>query len=402
MGDNVNTKIKTAVITVNYSAFLLIMLITCIYDSSKSVMLVFLYFLLLLSYSIRTFFLTNIFDKEEMEKKPKLWIFLSYCVEVIVLFLVNRLDSTFISISLYAFLADDVVINNNQRTGITASALLYVISSFSILYHVDFVMEKAVIPILLSLSLYIVVYIIFFLIHYLLIQTEVIEGALKDIIIKKLEKDILYNNLKEAYEKVEAVTALKERNRIAREIHDTVGHTLTTVLVEIEACKRLMKKDVELAMDKLSLAQGQVRKGLNDIRGSVRLLENGEDILDFYGALETIIRDTEKHSGVVVKSHIDTGIVLTKLQEKVLLSALLEGLTNGIRHGKSTAFVFKLYSEGGKIGFSLEDNGVGAAVVTPGFGLRAMRGRVVDLGGSLEVASKPLEGFGLYIALPQT
>ncbi|MDP4089153.1 MAG: sensor histidine kinase [Bacillota bacterium] len=395
-----NSKIKTAVITINYCAFILVMLTTCLYDSDRGLMLVSLYFLLILSFSMRTFFLYNIFDKEEIEKKPKLLILLSYCVEIAAILLINSQDSTLISVSLYAFLVDDIVMNNTLRAGIEASIMLYLAASFSILYNVKFVLEKAIIPILLSLPVYIVVYIIFFLINYLLRQTEAIEEALKAITIEKLEKDTLYNNLKEAYERVEAVTALKERNRIAREIHDTVGHTLTTVLVEIEACKRLIRKDTELALEKLNLAQGQVRKGLNDIRGSVRLLENGEDILDFHEALEAIIRDTEKHSGVTIKSHIECGTELDKPQEKVILSALLEGLTNGIRHGKSTAFLFKLHSEGNKVVFSLEDNGCGASVVTPGFGLRAMKERVADLGGSFKQTSKPDEGFGVYITLP--
>lgn len=55
-----------------------------------------------------------------------------------------------------------------------------------------------------------------------------------------------------------------------------MGHTLTTVLVELEASKRLMNKDKDLALEKMNLAQSQVRKGLNDIRGSVRVLERGK------------------------------------------------------------------------------------------------------------------------------
>ncbi|WP_246615481.1 sensor histidine kinase [Clostridium thailandense] len=264
----------------------------------------------------------------------------------------------------------------------------------------NFENTKAVSAILLDLPIFIIVYIIFFLINHLLKQTEVIEAALKDITVKKLEKDSMYNDLKEAYERVENITALKERNRIAREIHDTVGHTLTTVLVELEAARRLIKKDLELAESKLNLAQNQVRKGLNDIRSSVRILENGQDILDFYSDLESIIAETEKHSEAIIKAQIDYDIVLNKGQEKVILSALLEGLANGIRHGKSSAFLFKLYKNKEKVLFSLEDNGKGSDIVTYGFGLRAMRERILELNGSLDISSKLGEGFGIYITFP--
>jgi signal transduction histidine kinase len=168
----------------------------------------------------------------------------------------------------------------------------------------------------------------------------------------------------------------------------------------MEAAKRLIRKDIDIAESKLSLAQGQVRKGLNDIRNSVRILEKGQDILDFYSDIQSIIAETEKHSGVIIKAQIEQNIAFTKSQEKIILSALLEGLANGIRHGKGSAFLFKLYLNDGKAIFSLEDNGVGADIFTHGFGLRAMRERILELDGSLDISSKLGEGFGIYISFP--
>ncbi|MDT8717581.1 sensor histidine kinase [Clostridium sp. 19966] len=288
--------------------------------------------------------------------------------------------------------------NRSQRTGIVTSLIVYLFSSFSIVLYMDYAMNRALPTILLSLPIYLVMYIIFFLIKYLIMQTEIIEENLKDITVKKLEKDIVYDELKEAYKRVENLTAMKERNRIAREIHDTVGHTLTTVLVEIEASKRLINKDTGKALDKLNLAQEQVRKGLNDIRSSVRILENGQEIMSFSQSLNAIIEDTKKHSEVAIKTQIEE-INLTEEQGKVILSALLEGLTNGIRHGKSTAFLFRLLNKNGHIFFSLSDNGRGTAVLTPGFGLKAMRERVEELGGRLSINTCPEEGLELCIEL---
>ncbi|EFG86294.1 histidine kinase [Clostridium carboxidivorans P7] len=271
----------------------------------------------------------------------------------------------------------------------------------SILNKLYYDISKAVTYILIALPIFIVVYIIFFLINYLLKQTSIIEDNLRDITIKKLEKDLLYANLKLAYERVEAMTALKERNRIARDIHDTVGHTLTTVLIQLEASKRLINKDTDTALEKLGLAQSQVRKGLNNIRNSVRVLESGNDILDFYSEIHSIIKETEKHSEVVIKSQIDENISFEKSQEKVILSAFLEGLTNGMKHGKSSAFLLKIYEKNENIFFSLEDNGIGSDIITPGFGLRAMRDRILELNGNIHVSSKANEGFGLYISFPK-
>jgi len=68
---------------------------------------------------------------------------------------------------------------------------------------------------LLSLPIFLIIYLIFFLIKYLLKQTEIIAIALKDITLQKLEKDCVYSNLKGAYERLELMTILKERNKIA-------------------------------------------------------------------------------------------------------------------------------------------------------------------------------------------
>jgi signal transduction histidine kinase len=259
--------------------------------------------------------------------------------------------------------------------------------------------SKVIVGVLLLLPVYLTIFIMFYLINYLLRQNEIIEASLTNITIQNIEKDNLYENLKEAYSKIEGITRLRERNKIAAEIHDTVGHTLTTVLVEIEAAKRLMTKDAEASKEKLELAQGQVRKGLNDIRGSVRVLEKGEELLSFNESLEALIEDTEKHSEVVIQRSIDNRIRVPKDLEEVMFSALMEGLSNGIRHGKSTAFLFKLSmdEELKKIIFLLQDNGRGASIISPGFGLRAMRARVREFDGELEIKSDQGDGFSLEI-----
>lgn len=387
-----NDKAKNTVIGINYSMLILVMVINCIQNNENWLYIITEYLILMTFYTISTFFMQS-----EENKRRKLAQNFVYLIEICIIFLINRYDDTVISTTLYLFILADIVINEGIIYGIFSSFISYAVLSISIYYKLYYNNSKAVIIMLLYLPIYMMVYIIFFLINRLLKQNKIIGDSLKDITIKKLEKDTMYNELKSAYDRVEEMTALKERNRIAREIHDTVGHTLTTVLVEMEACKRLMDKKPELAREKLNLAQGQVRNGLNSIRASVRVLEIGEDIMDFYSDIKSIINETEKHSEVIIKYQIDDSVKLNKAQEKVILSALLEGLTNGIRHGKSSAFLFKLYLDENKIKFSLEDNGEGTDVFVPGFGIRAMMERVKELKGEIDISSKAGEGFGIYI-----
>ena len=188
---------------------------------------------------------------------------------------------------------------------------------------------------LVVVPLYLLIYLIFYLVDYLIKQNRIIENSLKEIILKKLEKDNLYDNLKEAYEKIESITTLKERNRIAAEIHDTVGHTLTTVLIEFEASKRLINKDnKDKSLEKLNLAQGQVRKGLNSIRSSVRILAEGADILNFYKSINAVINQCEINSEIIIEREIHEDVFIHEEYRDIIMSALMEGLSNGLRHGK--------------------------------------------------------------------
>ena len=396
-------RIKNIIVIINYTFLTLAMISSAILNIKNSVGIIFLYLIILSSYTLRTYFVYNSYEiKEGVKDKRKtpmliLSIF-TYIVEMALAIALQNLDPHLISIIVLIIVVDDIAINQKLKLALTTSFIIYIISCVMFYFKFSNDNYSRVLSMLLILPVYIIVFIIFYLIKYLMMQNEIIENSLKDITIKNIEKDNLYKNLREAYSKVESITALRERNKIAAEIHDTVGHTLTTVLVELEASKRLMSRDIDRSKEKLSLAQEQVRKGLNDIRSSVRILERGEDILDFFNSLEALIEDTEKHSEITVKRSIDTDIKIpNKDIQEIIFSALMEGLSNGIRHGKSTAFFFKLSSDKDKIYFLLQDNGTGATVISPGFGLRAMRARVEEVNGTLETTSIFDEGFCLYI-----
>jgi len=191
----------------------------------------------------------------------------------------------------------------------------------------------------------------------------------------------------------------EERNRIAQEIHDIVGHTLTSTVIQIEAGKRLMRKNTDEATERLKEAQDLVRHGLNEIRGSVHMLKE-DKYADLGGLLTQLIRDTERNTGVAIRSTMDEMADLPGSHKKMLYHALQEGLTNGIRHGASPEFRFSLNIDAGITRFRLQDYGKGASGISPGFGLRAMKDRAEQLGGSLTIEARLHEGCLLCIDLP--
>lgn len=251
--------------------------------------------------------------------------------------------------------------------------------------------------------IFITYYGILFIAKYQIEQRNKLQLTMEDLDRKTKELTRAYEKLKHSSEELEEMTIIEERNRIAREIHDTVGHTLTTVLVEIEAGKRLIDKNNDLAKEKLELAQGQVRNGLDNIRGSVRMLKKGEDVLDFIPSIISLINETMKHTEVQIEYEIEEGIEIPQTIGKSLYRILQEGITNGIKHGKATTFYLKIHTIQGENGrdiqLILKDNGIGTDSIIESFGLISIRERISKFGGNVVFYSEKGKGFTMEIEL---
>jgi len=193
-----------------------------------------------------------------------------------------------------------------------------------------------------------------------------------------------------------------ERNRIAGEIHDTIGHTLTSVLMQIEAGKRLIaNKDLQAALERLDLSQQQLREGLKNVRTSLFMLREGIDkSKDFHSELESFLEKTMAYTGIRIEYDIDRNLELNAAQKYVLYRALQEGITNSIRHGEAKNVQFWLTRKSRFAEFILRDDGRGAQQIAFGLGLTAMLERVRELKGSLDIRTEPEAGCTLNIRLP--
>lgn len=209
----------------------------------------------------------------------------------------------------------------------------------------------------------------------------------------------LERSMRETSAALAEVSVYEERNRIAQEIHDIVGHTLTSTILQIEAGKRLLQKDPVSANLRLKEAQDLVRHSLNEIRGSVHMLKQ-DKYADLGQMLNQLMRDAERNTGVIIHTTIDDLPDLSAAYKKTIYHALQEGLTNGIKHGGSEEFSFSLKLDQSSLQFRLEDRGTGTSHVSMGFGLNTMKERVEHLDGSLSIKSQPGQGCILSIDLP--
>ena len=214
------------------------------------------------------------------------------------------------------------------------------------------------------------------------------------------ELDKSKKELEKAYMVVAEVSALEERQRIAKEIHDTAGHSLTTVIMQTESAKRIVETQPEEAKTKIIAANLQAKTTLERLRESVHLLSGSTEGTTLKTALESIIHESTDGTGIKIRSEI-ADMVPSSAKFRFLCNALREGISNGLRHGNATAFWFELKLEDGKIRFLLSDNGKGLQEeLKVGFGLNSLRERARSFGGEVEFVSEPDEGFEIRLTVP--
>jgi signal transduction histidine kinase len=206
--------------------------------------------------------------------------------------------------------------------------------------------------------------------------------------------------LEKAYAVVAEVSALEERQRIAKEIHDTAGHSITTVIMQTESAKRILEENPDEAKTKIVAANLQAKHALEELRESVHLLSGNTAKQTLKTALESIIHESTDGTGIKIRSEIEEVTTISEAKFRFLCNTLKEGISNGLRHGKATAFWFEFKREGNSLHFLLSDNGTGAGTsLTLGFGLSTMQEKARSLGGEAYFESLD-EGFELRLVLP--
>ncbi|MNI17648.1 Nitrate/nitrite sensor protein NarX [compost metagenome] len=201
----------------------------------------------------------------------------------------------------------------------------------------------------------------------------------------------------------EEMAALKERTRIAEEVHDTVGHTLTTAIVALEGAQLLFDRRPEESLRKIHVAREQLKQGLGNIRQVVKTLKAQDGNIGDLGlreGIKQIITDTEKQTGVQFILHYEAPTHLISLQEYVMINFVKESITNALKHGKASTIEISFLEQQDMLHIRVKDNGSGSDSVKYGFGLKSMEERIEAIGGQLRVQSERTKGFELQVRMP--
>ena len=208
--------------------------------------------------------------------------------------------------------------------------------------------------------------------------------------------------LREYALQVEELATTKERNRLAREIHDSLGHYLTVINVQIEAARAVMNMDHSNALACLGKAQSLTQEGLAEVRRSVAALHTAP--IENRSLKESIAALAMECRAAGIPTELTVAGMERQLgpqAELTLYRAAQEGLTNVRKHAQASRATVTLdYSDADSARIVVEDDGIGGNETSGGFGLLGVRQRAQLLGGEVRVKSEAGRGFRLEVELP--
>ena len=237
---------------------------------------------------------------------------------------------------------------------------------------------------------------IFYMVLLVLAQTSEKESILK----LNLELKEANTKLEEYASDAVRMAETRERNRLAREIHDTLGHSLTGIISGIEACIVLMDIAPDATKEQLRAIAEVARTGIIDVRRSVKALHpDALETMDLENALLKMIDTTKRSTGVEITYFFDADLNhFNQDEEDVVYRVVQESITNAIRHGQATKIRIEITRVDGDLHILIFDNGKGCENIEPGFGLHHMQERVEMLGGDLQY--KGDKGFTVHARIP--
>ncbi len=199
---------------------------------------------------------------------------------------------------------------------------------------------------------------------------------------------------------IKELTLLQERNRISREIHDSVGHSLSTVIVQLGAIEKVAREDGLLAAKMAAELRFFAKGGLDEIRRALRELKPKE-FEDYKTILviESLTKNFSKLTGIDVVFRFSKANWLgSEAISLVIYRAVQEFLSNSLRHGEASKIDIFFFFDKKSIILTMQDNGRGTGEIVLGMGLSGLRERVKELGGKVTFASSPAKGFSLRMS----
>lgn len=220
------------------------------------------------------------------------------------------------------------------------------------------------------------------------------------------ELEAAHERLRRHAATVEQLAISRERNRLARDLHDTLAHSLSALTVQLQALRTLLANDPGAAGEAVDELSVLARRGLEDSRRAIQALRSGPvETLGLDGALRDTLQAFQARTGVQTKLSIaGDESDLTTEEAQALFRIAEEALSNVERHASARQVTVRLARGVDRIDLVIHDDGVGfdpATVDVHHYGLTGMRERAAMIGARLEISSHPGGGSEVWCSLPR-
>ena len=217
--------------------------------------------------------------------------------------------------------------------------------------------------------------------------------------VDKLNKDleISYKTLMKQSKKIEELTIAKERNRVAGEIHDSLGHSLVALNMNLDVAEKIIDNDIDKTKELLSKSKTLTKESMESLRKAVYALKE-EKLSLLSEKLEEIIHNIQSTGRVKIELNLDEKIESLPLEYKNLIyNSVKEAITNSIKHGKADKINIDIGIDEKNVKISIQDNGLGCGKLIKGNGLLGIKSRIGELKGKVDYHSVEGQGFRMEI-----
>ncbi len=206
--------------------------------------------------------------------------------------------------------------------------------------------------------------------------------------------------LEQYMSQIERITLAEERNRLSSELHDTVGHAYTSIIMGMETLRTELA--TEMGIQRLDSLLEMGRKSIEDVRGYLHQMDSPCQSPSLIQSLQNLGAEFQEHAQVNVSFRTFGEEYQLSRQAKIaFIRCLQESLTNAVRHGQGTEIIVSLQFDEQYTRLEVQDNGKGNVEWQEGFGMNAMKERAMNLQGHLSVYTKPEEGMLVTCTIPR-
>lgn len=220
---------------------------------------------------------------------------------------------------------------------------------------------------------------------------------------KRLNEKLKLSNIKlhEYSQKIEELSIARERERVAQEIHDSLGHSLMALIMHLEFAEKTFTSNPEKAQKVIIKARNIAKTSTSKLREVVNVLKEERNIESLRNSVDELIDKFSTLGNIKINLIMNEDLEFLNPGFKLCIyKTIRESLTNGIKHGKATLFKLKLFIEKNNLILIIKDNGVGCDKIIMSNGLKGIENRIKNLGGYVDFDSYKNEGFSIKAKIP--